>query len=116
MDITESGYTVFITSNRLGTGDERLGELLIKAFLNCIWQARPRPERIILMNNGVKLGIDGSDALETLALLEKDGVDILSCGTCLAYYNLTERLKAGRVSNMHEIVDALLAALRVIRI
>ena len=97
-------------------GDEKLGELLIKAFLNCIWEANPRPERIILMNNGVKLGIAGSDSLETLALLEKDGVDILSCGTCLAYYNLTEKLEAGRVSNMHEIVNTLLAAPRVLRI
>jgi selenium metabolism protein YedF len=109
-------YVVFITSDRLGVGEERLGEILIKAFLNTIWEAEQKPDKIVLMNNGVKLGTDGSEVLETLELLEKEGVSIISCGTCLVYYGLTEKLKVGLASNMYEIVDILINSPKVIKI
>jgi len=116
MENDENGYIVFITSDQLGTGEKELGGMLMKAFLNTLWEAESRPDKIILMNNGVKLGVDGADALETLALLEREGVNILSCGTCLAYYRLTQKLKVGGVSNMREIVNVMLAAPKIIKI
>jgi selenium metabolism protein YedF len=109
-------YILFITSDQLGTGEQRLGEILIKAFLNTIWEADKKPDSIILINNGVKLGTEGSEVLDTLELLANEGVDILSCGTCLAYIELTDKLKAGRVSNMHEIVNILLNTPKIIKI
>lgn len=113
---TPDNYILFITDDRLGTGEKRLGEILIKAFLNTVWEADKKPDCIILINNGVKLSTEGSDVLETLLLLEKEEIDILSCGTCLAYYELTEKLKVGRVSNMHEIVDYLVNSRKIIKI
>ncbi len=113
---TKSSYIIFITSDRLGTGDKRLGEILIKAFLNTIWESESKPEKIVFINNGVKLTTEGSEALETLQLLEQEGVKIISCSTCLAYYNLTEKLKVGLASNMYEIVNVLLDAPKVIKI
>lgn len=109
-------YVVFITSDRLGVGDERLGEILIKAFLNTIWEAEQKPDKVVLMNNGVKLGTEGSDVLETLELLDKEGISIISCGTCLAYYGLTDKLKVGLTSNMYEIVNILINSPKVIKI
>ena len=111
-----SGDVVLITSDRLGTGEARLGEILMKAFLNTLWDYEPKPATILFMNSGVRLSVEGSEVLETLKLLEKKGVQILSCGTCLEYHNLTDRLGVGLVSNMYATVDALLAAGKVIRI
>jgi selenium metabolism protein YedF len=107
---------VCITTDRLGQGSEELGGILMKAFLNTLWDYRPRPARIIFLNAGVFLTVEGSDVLDSLYLLDKEGVEILSCGTCLAYYGVKEKLKIGRVSNMHEIVDSLMTAGRVINI
>jgi selenium metabolism protein YedF len=107
---------VCITTDRLGQGSEELGVILMKAFLNTLWDYRPRPAKIIFLNAGVFLTTEGSTVLDSLTLLEKEGVEILSCGTCLAYYGIKEKLKIGRVSNMHEIVDSLMTAGRVINI
>jgi selenium metabolism protein YedF len=100
----------------LGSGDKRLGEILIKAFLNTLWEAEKKPENIILINNGVKLGTEGSEVLDSLELLEKEGTDIISCGTCLAYYKLTDKLKIGLTSNMYEIVNILIDSPKIVRI
>ncbi len=111
-----TSYVIFITTDRLGTGDERLGAILMKAFLNTIWEAEPKPTKVIFINNGVKLTTEGSEVLDSVKLLEKEGVQVISCGTCLAYYNLTEKLEVGLASNMYEIVNSLLGAPKVIKI
>jgi selenium metabolism protein YedF len=112
----EGPVLVCITTNVLGKGSDELGAILMKAFLNTLWDYRPRPAKIIFVNAGVFLTTEGSGVLDSLELLEKEGVEILSCGTCLAFYGIKEKLKIGRVSNMHEIVDSLMTAGRVINI
>ncbi|NLE07712.1 MAG: sulfurtransferase-like selenium metabolism protein YedF [Dehalococcoidales bacterium] len=114
--IKQSGNVIFITTECLGTGDEKLGKILMKAFLNTVWDADPKPRKIMFLNNGVHLTIEGSDVLDTLKLLEKDGVEILSCGTCLEFYGLKEKLRVGQVTNMYDTVDSLLKADKVIKI
>jgi selenium metabolism protein YedF len=111
-----SGTVVLITSDRLGTGSDELGALLMKSFLNSLWDSELRPEQILFMNDGVRLTVEGSEVLDALALLEEAGVTLLSCGTCLDYYNLREELKAGSVTNMKATVAALMNAEKVIRI
>jgi len=112
----ESGDVILITSDRLGTGDNRLGEILMNAFLNTLWDYEPKPAKLLFINNGVRLTTEGSEVLETLRMLEKKGVQIFSCGTCLEYYNLKENLGVGLVNNMYATVDALLSATKVIKI
>ena len=111
-----SGDVVLITSDRFGVGEARLGEILMKAFLNTLWDYEPKPAKILFINSGVRLSIEGSEVLETLKLLDKKGMEILSCGTCLEYYNLVDKLGVGLVSNMYSTVDALLSADKVIRV
>ena len=111
-----SGDVILITSDQFGVGEARLGEILMKAFLNTLWDYDPKPAKILFINSSVRLSIEGSEVLETLRLLEKKGVQILSCGTCLEYYNLTDKLGVGLVSNMYSTVDALVTAGKVIRV
>ena len=112
----QSGDVIFITTDVLGTGNPELGAILMKAFLNTLWDTSPKPQKILFLNDGVRLTVEGSDVLDTLNLLEKEGVEIFSCGTCLEYYGLTDRLRAGQVTNMYDTVDSLLNAEKVIKI
>ena len=114
--LPKSGDVVFITTDVLGTGDRQLGEILMKAFLNTLWDAEPKPAKIMFLNEAVRLTIEGSEVLDTLNLLEKEGVQIFSCGTCLEYYGLKDKLKVGQVTNMYDTVDSLLSASKVIKI
>ncbi len=114
--MNKDSYVVFVASNRMGTGEDELGGILMKAFLNTLWESKSKPEKIIFMNDGIRLCVEDSEVLETLFLLEEAGVEILSCGTCLAYYKLTEKLKVGKVSNMREITGILTAATKVVKI
>jgi selenium metabolism protein YedF len=110
------GFVVFITTDQLGVGEERLGQILMKAFLNTLGDSEPKPERIIFINNGVKLVIEGSEVLDSLKVLKEHGVEVFACGTCLNYYGILDKLQIGIVSNMYEIVNFLLDAPKVIKI
>jgi len=107
---------VFITTDRLGTGDRQLGEILMKAFLNTLWDAEPKPARLLFLNDAVRLTTEGSEVIDSLKLLEEAGVEIFSCGTCLEYYHLTDKLRIGAATNMYDTVDSLLSAGKVIKI
>jgi selenium metabolism protein YedF len=100
--------TVFISAAGIGTGDEQLAALLMRAFLYTLTEAEVVPARIILMNGGVRLAVEGSEALVNLRRLTDRGVEILACGTCLEFYQLKDALAVGRVSNMYEIAGLLL--------
>jgi selenium metabolism protein YedF len=112
LDASESraasiGKTYFITSNLLGEGESELGEILMKGFISTLLEIDPLPVKIIFMNSGVKIPTLNKAALESLEILADKGVEILSCGTCLDYYGLTEKLKIGNISNMYEILASL---------
>ncbi|MGX4598061.1 sulfurtransferase-like selenium metabolism protein YedF [Faecalimicrobium sp. JNUCC 81] len=96
---------IFISSDKMGQGNDELGEVLIKGYIYTLTEAKPYPKHIILVNSGVKLSAQNPSAIENLKILESAGVEVLSCGTCLDYYNLKEDLKVGSVTNMYTIVD-----------
>ena len=115
--VEKSGnIVVMITSDVFGTGDERLGEILMKAFLNTLWDADNKPAKLMFLNSAVKLTTEGSEVLDTLKLLEKDGVQVFSCGTCLEYYKLKDKLSVGSVTNMYDTVNSLLSADKIIKL
>ncbi|MGL5695117.1 MAG: sulfurtransferase-like selenium metabolism protein YedF [Peptostreptococcaceae bacterium] len=96
---------VFISSDKMGTGNDELGSVLIKGFVYTLTESKPYPKNIILVNGGVKLSTENEATVENLKILEDAGVSILSCGTCLDYYDLKEKLQVGSVTNMYTIVE-----------
>ncbi len=106
---------VFVTSDVLGSGDDKLGRILMEGFLNTLSDQDTIPDKIILMNTGVRLAVEGSPVLDSLRALTEQGCEILSCGTCLEYFSLKEKLAVGVVSNMYDIQSVLLEAASVIR-
>lgn len=111
----EEKMVVVLSSNKMGEGDEELGKVLIKGFIYALTQLDKYPKVVLLYNSGVKLSSEGSDSIEDLKMLEENGVEILSCGTCLNFYNLQDKLQVGRVTNMYSIVEELAEATNVIR-
>lgn len=96
---------VFISSDKIGEGDIELGKILMKGFVYTLTETKPYSRYIILVNSGVNLSTSNEDTIENLKKLENFGVEIVSCGTCLDFYNLKESLKVGRVSNMYDILE-----------
>ncbi len=111
-----SGDTVVVlSSNKMGEGDEALGTTLMKAFLFALTKQDAFPKTILLYNSGAFLSCEGSDSLEDLKLLEAEGTEIYTCGTCLNYYELTEKLAVGSVTNMYDIVEMMNHAGKIIK-
>ena len=104
-----------ITSAAMGQGSDELGATLMKGFIFALTQLPELPKTILFYNGGAHLTTEGSPCLEDLRTLEAQGVEILTCGTCLNYYGLTEKLAVGGVTNMYAIVEKLAGASRVIR-
>jgi selenium metabolism protein YedF len=105
---------IVINSDKMGQGDEKLGERLMGNFLKTLLNAEKKPQMLVLYNSGVKLAAKDSPVLETLQSLENLGVEIISCGTCVNFYGLVDLIQAGRVSNMQEIVAVLTEAENII--
>ena len=101
---------LLISSDQIGRGEPELGAILMRSFLYALSAVEPRPETLILLNAGVKLAAEGSPVLAELRELERQGLQILACGTCLEYYHLQERLAVGSISNMYTIAETLMDA------
>ena len=106
---------VVYSSQVMGTGDNTLGATILKAFTFQLTQQEAMPKTLIFYNGGAHLTCEGSPLLEDLKTLEAAGVEILTCGTCLKYYNLEDKLAVGVESNMPTIVARQLAADLVIK-
>ncbi len=103
----QGAKTILIGSNCIGTHEEKLGALLMKGYIYTLTQLDSLPSKLVFMNTGVRLCLKGSESLEDLKSLEKKGVEILVCGTCLEYLNVREDQAVGKISNMYEIAGTL---------
>lgn len=115
-DRKEEGVTVLITADQMGRGSEELGKILIKGFVFSLTELAVPPKAVIFLNSGVKLTTEGSNVVEDLHTLFAKGSKIISCGTCLNYYALTDKLAAGEISDMFGITGYLDSAVKVITI
>ena len=92
---------VVIASDRMGSGNDELGKVLMKGYIFALTQLDELPKTILFYNGGATLTAEGSDSIEDLKNLEAQGVQIMTCGTCLNYYGLSDKLQVGTVTNMY---------------
>jgi selenium metabolism protein YedF len=97
-----------IQSEGLGRGDEQLGSILMINFLQFLGESQDKPSGMIFLNTGVRLLCQGSKVLEPLKRLEKQGVELLACTTCLEYFELTDNLAVGKPTTMVKTIQAML--------
>lgn len=110
-----SKVVVAISSQKMGDGDEQLGQVLMKGFIFALSQLEELPQTILFYNGGAHLTTKDSDSLEDLKLMEEQGVEILTCGTCLDFYGKKDQLEVGSITNMYTIVETLAKADKIIR-
>lgn len=107
-------YVVVIDRQTMGQGDERLGKTLMKSFIYAYTEQDILPKYILFYNSGAYLSVEESAVLEDLQLLVSKGVTILTCGACLDFYQLTEKLAVGEITNMYRIVE-IMSGYRVVK-
>ena len=108
-------FVIAVDTATMGRGNEELGKVLMKGFLFAVTQMETLPETMLFYNGGATLTTEGSDSLEDIKSLEAQGVTIKTCGTCLNYYGLTEKLQVGEVTNMYDIAETLSKAGKVVK-
>lgn len=101
---------VLIDGETMGRGSDQLGAVLMRSFLHTLKELDPLPWRLIFVNTGVRLTTEGSEYLSVLNEIGDLGVDVVSCGTCLDFFQMKDKLRVGRASNMYEIVSSLAEA------
>ncbi|MBI2881049.1 MAG: DsrE family protein [Candidatus Tectomicrobia bacterium] len=104
---------IIVNQEGMGHGDEALARRLMVPFLEQV-RRYDQVEAVILYNTGVRLAAEGSELLQSVAGLHEGGIEVLSCGTCVKALSLEGKIKAGRVSNMEEIVKTLVEAEKVV--
>jgi len=107
---------VVIGSNAMGNGAEELGKILIKGFIYSLTELPSPPGFVIFFNSGAYLTSDGANTLDDLKKLEAKGTEVLTCGTCINYFGLQDKLAVGKIVNMYEITERLACAGTVINI
>lgn len=109
-------WSIFVNKEIIGTGNEELGQSLMKMFLYTISEGEDLPKSILFMNGGVKVPTLNEQAVEHLKVLQDKGVELLVCGACLNFYGLEDKLEVGKISNMYDITNAMKEASKVITI
>lgn len=109
-----SGLVYVISSASMGRGSDELGWALLQTYIQTINDVDPLPTKILFYNEGVRLVSEESGALSALQSLQDQDVEIMACGTCLDFFNLTTAIKVGRISNMYDIMSSVNNASKVV--
>ena len=112
--IHDNTVAVFAT-DRMGEGNDELGKVLMKGFIFALTQLDSLPKTMLFYNGGAALTCEDSDSLSDLKAMEAHGVEILTCGTCLDYYQLKDELSVGGVTNMYSIVEIMAGASKILK-
>ena len=112
--VMDPNTVVAVGTDIMGRGSDELGHALIKSFLYALAQLETPPRTLLFFNGGAKLTVEGSQSLEDLHTLEAAGTEILTCGTCLDYYGLKDKLAVGSITNMYRIAQILTEADRLV--
>lgn len=110
------GLTVVVSRDTMGEGAEELGKILIKGFLYSLTEIPAPPKHVIFLNSGARLTSEGSNTIEDLEKLEQKGVEILTCGTCVNYYGIQDKLAVGSITDMYGITERMASAENIINI
>lgn len=111
----KGNYVVVISSDKMGEGDKKLGHLLMSTFVKALKDTDKLPEKILFYNNGVKLTIKSSPVIDNLRDLEKMGIELLLCGTCVNFYSLESEVGVGSISNMFIMTEIMASTGKVIK-
>ena len=106
----KGNFVIVFANDKMGEGDPDLGYLLIGNFIKALKDLDRLPKKMVFYNNGVKLVTNNSPVIDHFKDLEKMGVELLICATCVNHYKLESILGAGTLSNMYSIAEVMASA------
>ena len=111
----KGNYVIVFSSDKMGEGDDELGHLLISNFIKALKDLDTLPQSMLFYNSGVKLAINNSHVIDNLKDMEKMGVELLICATCVNHYKVESVIGVGTLSNMYSIAEKMASAVSVIK-
>jgi selenium metabolism protein YedF len=111
----QGNFIVVISSDKMGEGNDELGHLLIINFIKALKDLDKLPRKILFYNKGVTLVTKDSPVIDHLTDIEKMGVELLLCATCVSFYKIEDKTGAGILSNMYVIAEAMASAGKIIK-
>jgi len=111
----KGNFIVVLASDKMGEGDDELGHLLMNNFIKALKDLDILPQKMVFYNSGVKLTANGSTVIEHLKDLEKMGVELLLCATCVNHYSLESIVAAGTLSNIYAIAEVMASAGNIVK-
>lgn len=99
-----------LNSSRFGQGNPRLGESLMKGFLEALSLSESAPAAVLLYNSAVVLACKESPVLEQIKALEKGGCAICVNQESLEFYSLEGSLEAGKPMDISAMTKRMLDA------
>lgn len=111
----KGNFIIVVGSDKMGEGDDILGHLLMSNFIKAVKDLDRLPQKIVFYNNGVRLVTKSSDVIEHLKDLEKMGVELLLCATCVNHYSLESVVGAGTLSNIYAIAEVMASTGHIIK-
>lgn len=111
----KKNLVIQVSSDAMGAGSDELGRNLMKAFIYAVTQQDELPATMLFYNGGAHLTCEGSPTLDDLKALAEQGVEILTCGTCLNHYGIADKVAVGEVTNMYVICQKLEQASNIVR-
>ena len=111
----KGNYVIVITSDKMGEGDDDLGHLLMGYFIKAVKDLDRLPQKMVFYNNGVKLATNNSPVISHLKDLEKMGVELMLCATCVNHYSIESVVGAGTMSNLYAIAEVMASAGKIVR-
>jgi DsrE/DsrF-like family len=109
-----STTVILINNDGMGSAEEALRHKLLRIYLIMLQENKLYPGAICFYGGGVKMVVEGSSVLDQLRALEAKGVRLIICSTCLQFFGLSEKVAAGIVGGMNDIVLAQWMAEKVI--
>lgn len=106
---------IMLLSDKIGSGDDRLGDNLMQIFIRSLREFGNNLWRIALINSGVKLASLNSPVLHYLQEYERQGMGILVCKECVFHYGLQDYSTVGVFTDVHTIISSVQLADRVLR-
>lgn len=92
-----------------------LNQKLISKYFSLLLEGNELPAAICFYTDGVKLITSSSPVLEQLLQLEKKGVRLIICSTCLDEMGISrDDVKVGIIGGMPDIIEAQTKADKVI--
>jgi selenium metabolism protein YedF len=105
---------VLLATDSLGQGDAELGRKIVINFIKTMKEMGDDLWRLVLLNGGVKLAVEGSEVLPQLQELAEEGLGILVCGPCLKTFGLFEKKQVGELTSMLDIITSMQMAEKVV--